>query len=77
MLNRTWTRLLGAPLLALAFALTLAACSDDNDGPPPVEGVVADFQLPDVNPNSATFNTQVSPRDYRERISAWYFGSST
>ncbi|MDZ4805701.1 MAG: hypothetical protein SGI90_12655 [Candidatus Eisenbacteria bacterium] len=63
-------------VLSLAFALALGACGSDDDGGP-APGIVPDFALTDVNPNSATFNTEVSPRDYRERISAWYFGSST
>ncbi|TPW18014.1 MAG: hypothetical protein FD129_150 [bacterium] len=70
---------LAATLLTLTLSVLVAACGeDDNDNaPPPVEGVVPDFSLLDVNPNSSTYNTGISPRDYRERISAWYFGSST
>jgi hypothetical protein len=36
-----------------------------------------DFSLPDVNPNSATSEEQVSPRDYLGKVSAWYFGHAT
>lgn len=36
-----------------------------------------DFQLPDVNPASARFGESVSPRDYLDQTSAWYFGHST
>jgi hypothetical protein len=38
---------------------------------------VADFQLVDVNPNSATHNQTISPRDYLGQVSAWYFGHAT
>ena len=38
---------------------------------------VAEFALTDVNPNSATYNQQVSPSDYLQQVSAWYFGHST
>lgn len=41
-------------------------------GPP-----VADFSLVDVNATSATFEQQVSPRDYLEAVSGWYFGHAT
>ena len=33
-----------------------------------------DFHLPDLNPNSPTFDLLVSPRDERGKISVWYFG---
>jgi hypothetical protein len=64
-------------LAAVAFALLLfAGCNDkkttapeDNDHP-----VVPDFSLLDVNPNSATHDQNVSPRDYIGKISCWYFG---
>jgi hypothetical protein len=39
--------------------------------------LVADFSLVDVNPNSATYNQAVSPRDYMGQLSAWYFGHGT
>ena len=39
--------------------------------------VVPDFSLPDINPSSATFGQQVSPRDYLQKASGWYFGHST
>jgi hypothetical protein len=40
-------------------------------------GRMPDFSLPDVNPNSATSGEMVSPRQFRGRISAWYFGAAT
>jgi hypothetical protein len=39
--------------------------------------LVADFHLTDVNPNSPTSGQSVSPRDYLEKVSGWYFGHST
>lgn len=36
-----------------------------------------DFSLTDVNANSPTSNQAVSPRDYLEQVSAWYFGHAT
>jgi hypothetical protein len=35
------------------------------------------FSLTDVNPHSATHEQNVSPRDYLEQVSGWYFGHST
>lgn len=42
-----------------------------------VEFPEPDFRLEDINENSATHGTQISPRDLRDGISAWYFGSAT
>jgi hypothetical protein len=36
-----------------------------------------DFALSDVNPASGTFGQAVSPRDYLQQVSAWYFGHAT
>jgi hypothetical protein len=38
---------------------------------------MADFSLVDVNHNSASHNQAVSPRDYLDQVSAWYFGHAT
>ncbi len=38
---------------------------------------VPDFALVDVNPTSSTYNQPVSPRDYLQEVSAWYFGHAT
>lgn len=38
--------------------------------------VVPDFNLMDVNETSATYDTEVSPRDYLGHLTAWLFGSS-
>ena len=71
-----------AALAIVAMALIASGC-DKSDPvkpatPPPVTGsVVADFHLPDVNPNSTTHGEMVSPRDHVGQISAWYFGHST
>lgn len=39
--------------------------------------VVADFSLRDVNPTSDTYDGAVSPRDYLEQVSGWFFGAAT
>lgn len=40
-------------------------------------GLPPDFSLDDVNPTSATYGEAVSPRDYLEMVSGWYFGHAT
>jgi len=42
-----------------------------------VGDLVPDFSLMDTNPASPTGNQPVSPRDYLEHVSGWYFGHST
>ncbi|MHC4938567.1 MAG: hypothetical protein ACYTHK_06330 [Planctomycetota bacterium] len=61
--------------VSLFSLILLVACGGGggSDGP----AVAADFQLPDVNETSLTFNTDVSPRDQIGNVSAWYFGSAT
>ena len=56
-------------VVGLAF-LPLPACSSGDARAP-------DFALLDVNPDSATFNLAVSPRDHVGHTTAWYFGSAT
>ena len=64
-------------LLSLACAphIPTAATLD----PPPLgEGVAAlDFELVDDNPTSATYGQVVSPSQFLDRVSVWYFGHST
>ena len=36
-----------------------------------------DFQLVDLNPASSRYNQTISPRDYLEEVSAWYFSHAT
>ncbi len=40
-------------------------------------GPVADFSLEDVNATSSTVGQAVSPRDYLQKVSGWYFGHAT
>lgn len=72
--------ILGVLLLGLLLAAPglLPGCADDSD-PPTGPGVdpMPDFALPDVNPNSASYGSMVSPRDHVRRTSAWYFGAAT
>lgn len=55
---------------AAALKHLVAAASDLRRASPPKP----DFRLPDVNPVTTTYGTDVSPRDFAETISAWYFG---
>jgi hypothetical protein len=69
-----WLFLLILPALA-------AGCGKDSK-PAPTKpqaalDAAADFHLLDVNPASPRHDDKVSPRDYLDRISAWYFGHST
>lgn len=36
-----------------------------------------DFHLADLNPTSSRFGEVVSPRDYLQQVSGWYFTHST
>lgn len=47
----------------------------ETTGPGP--NAVPDFLLADINPNSSTMGQNISPRDYLQQISGWYFIKST
>lgn len=77
-------RILRLAVLSLGVLFMVYGCGEDgsdtpmdpgNGGPPP--DPIADFSLLDVNPNSTTKDAQVSPRDYLQKVSAWYFGQAT
>ena len=38
---------------------------------------VKTFELDDANPRSRRFKQKVTPEDYRQQISVWYFGAAT
>jgi len=67
--------------LLLGSLLLLTACKDKStlvtDPVLTTADSVVDFSLLDVNPNSATHDQPVSPRDYMQKVSAWYFGHAT
>ena len=44
-------------------------------GPGP--NAVVDFSLPDTNPSSPTVGQTISPRDYLQQVSGWYFIKAT
>jgi len=58
---------------ALVVFLVLAAGSADAWG----GQVMSDFSLIDVNEASSMYGQAVSPRDYLQRTSGWYFGHAT
>jgi len=68
---------------AAIACLSAGSCDDSTQGPDPEpepdpEPIrVADFSRHDVNTTSPTYDTDVSPRDYLQSISAWYFGHAT
>jgi hypothetical protein len=64
----------------MALLLTATACGKDATtivNPPTIGQVVPAFSLTDVNPDSQTNQQAVSPRDYLQQVSAWYFGHAT
>ena len=64
--------------LVMSLALVLLAACEDESGPAgPLVGLVPDFSLTDVNPNSPSTGLAVSPRQHLGQISAWYFGHAT
>ena len=75
-IGRTRRRLLIDPLESrqLLTADAIVAVNEVAEGE---SNLVADFSLTDVNPNSATYNQSISPRDYLGQTSVWYFGHST
>jgi hypothetical protein len=74
------TRRPAARAASTALVLLLAsACggSDGGGGGLGLGALAPDFSLTDVNPNSATHDADLSPRDYLAGASAWYFGHAT
>lgn len=49
----------------------------DSGGDSGVEGRAPDFLLVDVNTASSRYGQMVSPRDYLQEVSGWYFIHST
>ena len=43
----------------------------------PEANAVPEFLLSDINPNSSTLGQNISPRDYLQEVSGWYFIKST
>lgn len=62
-------------------AVALVGCVDPLDkAVDPTEQIgeqLSDFSLEDVNSTSETVGSYISPRNYQEMASAWYFGHST
>ena len=62
-MNRTFEiRFLGA-MVAVALSVEFSAAQTQPD-----------FLLPDVNPASERSGQKVSPRQYQQQITVWYFG---
>src|SRR5262245_19800550 len=73
----TWRR---GPAIVVGLVVLLAVgCGGHHDDPlrPALQGVAPDIALTDVNPNSATHNQAVSPRQYLGKVSGWHFGHAT
>lgn len=77
-MNRFLLRLVATAAIVMLLAL---GCGDDKPTEPGDDldptGQVPNFAILDVNPNSATSNQSVSPRNYVSKVSAWYFGHAT
>jgi len=59
---------------SICLLLLLAACNSSSSTP---GDPAPDFQLLDVNTTSATFDQDVSPRDFLAMTSGYYFGAAT
>ena len=49
------------------------SATDDSGDTGPKPWLVPDFALVDLNTSSPTYGHTISPRDYKKRISGWYF----
>ena len=84
-MSRPWNDHLGAAFPALVLLVALGCGGSSPSAPPsptppppiPAGTVAPDFALVDANPGSPTGGRPISPRDYLNQISAWYFGTST
>ena len=56
--------------IAIAAGVMAVGCTSQYE-------VVPDFSLEDVNETSARYTQDVSPQDYVNQVSAWYFGHAT
>jgi len=56
---------------------TAGACTGPRADSGFESALVADFSLPDQNPNSPRAGESISPRDYLGDVSGWYFIHST
>ena len=79
--RRRGSRALASAVLATALLVT-SGCGGGASSVPvaagmPIGSLAPDFSLPDVNPSSATFATEVAPSQYVGSASAWYFGHAT
>ena len=54
-------------------AITDDSSTDDSADTGPKPWLVPDFALVDLNTSSPTYGHTISPRDYKKRISGWYF----
>ena len=63
-------------VLALCAAALLPACGGGGGGSS-APTLQPDFSLQDVNPNSASTGTNVSPRAYLGLVPGFYFGHAT
>ncbi|MBD3334825.1 MAG: hypothetical protein GF355_04865 [Candidatus Eisenbacteria bacterium] len=80
--HRTGSRAALAAIL-VAGGLWWAGCGSDSGTDsgggvgPPVGEIPPEFALRDVNPNTATHDSLLSPGDHLGNISAWWFGKGT
>ncbi len=59
------------------LALTAGFDNDLLNLPEGESPAMPDFHAVDLNPVSPRFNQSISPRDYLNQVSAWYFTHST
>lgn len=55
----------------------LAGMADDFEFAEGEDAIAPDFAIVDLNANSDTYEDAVSPRDYLQQVSGWYFTYAT
>lgn len=61
----------------LLTAIMMLGCPPADDNSDDNSEAMPDFALTDLNPASARSGEIISPRDYLDQASAWYFGHAT